>query len=60
MSSPAVTRESPLVSGAGAVLVGLALLIVASGCDDREGGAPAPEQRVAGDGSRPESEVAGS
>ena len=30
MSSPAVTRESPLASGAGAVLLGLALLAAAS------------------------------
>jgi hypothetical protein len=59
MSSPAVTRESPLVSGAGAVLLGIALLAAAGGCDDRGSGEPAPDQRAAADGSRPESEVAG-
>jgi hypothetical protein len=60
MWSPAVTRESPLFSGAGAILLGLALLAAATGCDDRGGGAPAPDQTAASDGSRPQSEVAGS
>ncbi|HEX2463387.1 MAG TPA: hypothetical protein VHR17_02105 [Thermoanaerobaculia bacterium] len=60
MSSPAVTRESPWVAGAGAVVLGLALLAAVSGCDDRGTGEPAPDQRAADGGSRPEAEVAGS
>jgi hypothetical protein len=55
MSSPAVIRESPLVSASGAFLLGLALLAAAVGCGEREGEDLQPDHRAGDRDSRPQS-----